>query len=63
MQSKQQAYSESQTEEIQEVLHKLDISDDDIKHIIFGPKIMPSDMRKKPLGKMLSDIHKEMKIY
>lgn len=63
LQSKQQAYSESQTEEIQEVLHKLHISDDDIKHIIFGPKIMPSDMRKKPLGKMLSDIHKEMKIY
>lgn len=63
LQDKQQAYSESQKQEIQEVLHKVKISDDEIKRIIFGSKITPKDMRKKPLGKMISDLHKDMKIY
>lgn len=63
LQDKQQAYSESQKQEIQEVLHKVKISDDEIKRIIFGPKITPKDIRKKPLGKMISDLHKDMKIY
>ena len=60
---KEQAYSKSQKEEFQKVLHKMKISDEEVKHIIFGPKITREDMRKKPLGKMLSDMHKELKVY
>lgn len=60
---KQQAYSKSQREEIQEVLRGVGISDEKIKSVILGPEITWKDMRKKPLGKMMSDLHKELKIY
>lgn len=60
---KQQAYSESQKKEFQKVLQKNKISDEEVKQIIFGPKITQEGMRKKPLGKMLSDMHRELKVY
>lgn len=63
LQEKKLAYSKSQKEEIQKVLHKIKVSDDEIKRIIFGHQITQEDMRKKPLGKMLSDLHKELNIY
>lgn len=63
IEDRRQAYSESQKQEIREVLKKIKITDDEIKRIIFGPKITPGEMKKKPLGKMISDIHKELEIY
>lgn len=63
LREKKKAYSDSQIEEIRDVLHCLNISDEEIKRIVFGKEIMPEDMRKKPLGKLLRDIHKELEIY
>lgn len=63
LQDKKQAYSESQKKEIRKIMQKIDISDDKIKKIVFGPKITLKDMRKKPLGKMVSDWHKKWGIY
>lgn len=63
LQEKYKSYEESQKEEIKEVLYKIPVSDEDVKNIIFGPKLTMKDMRKKPLGKLYSDIYKEMKIY
>lgn len=60
---RQQIYNESQKQEIKEVLSKAALTDLDIKRIIFGPQITQESMRNKPLGKMLSDLHKELKIY
>lgn len=63
LREKTKAYSDSQIEEIRDVLHCLNISDEEIKRIVFGKEILPEDMRKKPLGKLLRDIHKDLKIY
>lgn len=60
---KHQAYSRSQREEIREVLRGADISDDEIKRVIFGPEITPEDRKKKPLGKLLHDLQKELELY
>ena len=62
LQEKKLAYSESQKEEFKEILKKR-ISNKKIKRIVFGPKITSEDMRKKPLGKMISDWHKKSGIY
>lgn len=63
LQDKKLAYSETQEEEIRKILQKYGISDDRLKSIAFGSKITAKDMRKKPLGKMVSDWHKKWKIY
>lgn len=60
---KQQAYSKSQQDEFREILHEMKLSDDEVKRIIFGPRLTQKDMRKKPLGKMMGDLHKELNIY
>lgn len=56
-------YSKSQVEEFKKVLCKMTISDEEMKKMIFGPQIRQEDMRTKPLGKMMHDLHKELKIY
>ena len=63
LQEKELAYSKSQKEEFKEILKKKRISNKKIKRIVFGPKITSEDMRKKPLGKMISDWHKKSRIY
>lgn len=63
LQDKKLAYSKSQEKEIKEVLRKNGITNAKIKKIIFGPQITSEDMRKKPLGKMISDWHKKWGIY
>lgn len=63
LQEKELAYSESQEKEFNEVLKDRGISNNKIKRIVFGPKITSEDMRKKPLGKMISDWHKKWGIY
>lgn len=60
---KKESYSKTQNKEFQEVLYEVDLSEQEIKQAIFGPEITPERMRKKPLGKMLRDLHKELKIY
>lgn len=57
------AYRSSQVEEIREVLRAQGISDEYIKRIIFGPNITEEDMKTKPLGKMMSDLHKKLGVY
>lgn len=57
------AYKETQLWEIRNTLGAVRISDEQIKRIIFGPRIEEKDIRKKPLGKMMKDLHKKLKIY
>lgn len=57
------AYKETQLWEIRNTLGKTEVSDEQIKRIIFGPRIEEKDIRKKPLGKMMKDLHKKLKIY
>lgn len=63
LQEKKLAYSESQEKEFKKIFNRKGISNNKIKRIVFGPKITSEDMRKKPLGKMISDWHKKWGIY
>lgn len=58
-----QIYNKTQNQEIKEVFSKIELTDSEIKKAIFGPEITKECMRTKPLGKMMSDLHKKMKIY
>ncbi|MCB2312087.1 hypothetical protein LGL55_11880 [Clostridium tagluense] len=60
---KQQTYNITQRKEFKKVLAKVKLTDLEIKNSIFGPEITKECMRTKPLGKMMSDLHKELKIY
>lgn len=60
---REQIYNSSQKKELIEVLGPENLTDADIKKIIFGPKITKESMRTKPLGKMMYDLHKELRIY
>jgi len=60
---KKKMYNETQKKEFEEVLSKVKLTDSEIKKIIFGPEITKESLRTKPLGKMLSDLHKELNIY
>lgn len=60
---KEQMYNATQKQEFMKVLSKVKLTDLEIKKIIFGPEITKESLRTKPLGKMLSDLHKELNIY
>lgn len=60
---KTKIYSKTQRQEFQDVLHKINISEQEIKLAVFGPKITDETMKTKPLGKMMSDMHKRLGIY
>lgn len=60
---KEQMYNSTQIQELKKVLTPAKLTDLEIKKIIFGPEITKECMRTKPLGKMMSDLHKELKIY
>ncbi len=60
---KAQIYSSTQIQEFKKVLSPAKLNDSEIKKIIFGPEITKDDMRTKPLGKLISDLHKQLKIY
>ena len=60
---KQRYYSETQKEEIKNILKDISISDTDIKRAIFGPEITADKIRTKSLGKMTRDLHKKLGIY
>lgn len=60
---KNRIYSETQKQEFKDVLDGINVSEHEIKLAIFGPKITKETMRTKPLGKMMSDLHKKLGIY
>ena len=60
---KKRIYSQTQQQEFQEVLYKINLSEQEIKLAVFGPKITRDILGKKPLGKMMSDLHKKLEIY
>lgn len=60
---KEQMYNCTQRQEFKDVLSLVKLTDLEIKKIIFGPKITTEHMKTKPLGKMMSDLHKKLNIY
>ena len=60
---KAQIYNSTQIQEFKKVLSPAKLTDLEIKKIIFGPEITKDYMRTKPLGKLMSDLHKKLKIY
>lgn len=60
---KRQIYCQTQQQEFQEVLHKIKVSEQQIKLAVFGSKITKETMKTKPLSKMMSDMHEQLKIY
>lgn len=60
---KEQMYNSTKKEELKKVLALVKLTDLEIKKIIFGPEISKKRMRTKPLGKMMHDLHRELKIY
>lgn len=61
--AKANRYPKTQLDEFKKVLHKIEVSELEMKEAIFGKRISPEDMKRKPLGKMLSEFHKEYNIY
>lgn len=60
---KVEMYSRTQLEEFREVLGKVELTDYDIKKMVFGDEITEEHMKKKPLGRMLRDLEREFGIY
>ncbi|WP_141504339.1 hypothetical protein [Paenibacillus luteus] len=60
---KKKMYNSSQNEEFKKVLKQTNLTDLEIKGIIFGPEITNKSMKTRPLSKMMKDLHKELKIY
>jgi hypothetical protein len=60
---KQQMYNRTQKDELQTMLGRVGLTDLEIKKMVFGPEITKETMKTKPLGKMMYDLHKELKIY
>lgn len=56
-------YSETQREEFEEVLGKGKLTEQELKRMVFGPEITEESMKKKPLGRMLRDLERELGIY
>lgn len=60
---KKKLYSETQNQEIKDILKKLSIFGGNIKNIVFGPEITVDKIRTKSLGKMTRDLHKKLRAY
>ena len=60
---KHRFYCESQKEEMRTVMKNLPISEQDIKRAVFGPPITSDMIKKKSLGRMTRDLHRELGIY
>lgn len=56
-------YSKTQLEEFKEVLGRAELTEQDMKKMVFGPEITEESMKKKPLGRMLRDLERELGIY
>lgn len=60
---KKRIYCQTQQQEFKDVLYKINVSEQEIKLAVFGPKITKETMKTKPLSKMMNDLHKEYGIY
>ena len=60
---KVEMYSKTQLAEFREVLDKVDLTEQDMKRMVFGPEITEESIKKRPLGKMIRDLERELKIY
>lgn len=60
---KAEMYSETQLAEFKKVLGKEKLTEQEVKRMVFGPEITEESMRKKPLGRMLRDLERELGIY
>ena len=60
---KSKMYSRTQCEEFSELFAKVGLTEQEIKQMVFGPIITEEDMKKKPLGRMLRDLERELDIY
>lgn len=60
---KVEMYSDTQVEELLRVLGEKELTGQDVKRMVFGPEITEKSMRKKPLGKMMHDLERELGIY
>lgn len=60
---KAEKYSRTQLEEYENVFAEMGLSKQELKQMVFGKEITEDDIRKKPLGRMLRDLERELKIY
>ncbi|MCM1117971.1 MAG: hypothetical protein NC543_01215 [bacterium] len=60
---KVEMYSKTQLEEFREVLDKVELTEQDLKRMVFGSEITEESIKKRPLGKMIRDLERELKIY
>lgn len=60
---KVETYNKTQTIEFMDVLKSKKMSQEEVKKMVFGEKITPEQMKSKPLGRMLRDLERELKVY
>lgn len=60
---KVEKYSQTQLEEYRQVFAEAGLSEQELKQMVFGKEITEDDIRKKPLGRMLRDLERELDIY
>lgn len=63
LREKAQMYQDTQLEEFNKVLGEAELTQQEMKTMVFGPEITKESMRKKPLGRMLWDLERELGIY
>lgn len=56
-------YSRTQLEEYRQVFAEAGLSVQELKQTVFGKEITKDDFRKKPLGRMMRDLERELDIY
>lgn len=60
---KAEKYSKTQLEEYRQVFAEAGLSEQEVKQMVFGKEITEDDIRKKPLGRMMRDLERELDIY
>lgn len=63
LREKAQMYQDTQLEEFNKVLGEAGVTQQEMKTMVFGPEITKESMRKRPLGRMLRDLERELGIY
>lgn len=61
--NKFQMYSRTQFEEFKHILSQAEMTESEMKQMVFGTRITEGDMKKKPLGRMFRDLERELGIY
>lgn len=60
---KVEMYSATQMAEFQKVFDKTELTQQDLHKMVFGSPITEEDMKKRPLGRMMRDLERELGIY